>query len=336
MAKSQKKNMTVMVPTVDQVQRLRISIDTLVNEIDIEQRRCDEMLAEKRRKLDEQRAELTAIIRQATTALNQLAVPVMSDEAATPTANETETPPAPVMVSEMEVAHSVALPVQEHEMTVVQPLISNRAVFWIVVVVFIMVLFFKCDASALKPFPPIVKPEPPLVHVTEQDRILKEVNESSLTYSEKVVEATRRLVTELDMDMDSAFALAVERIKKGGEPEAFGISDHDKTIVTPSVASFVEIGVTGGVSADTPPVSNSRDSPNEPFVFAENLTAYGRWLQNRTSFSTSSDVVTPVEQPPSDSVVEHHTKDVPTTEHSTQTPATLRQVFPRYFNRSRR
>jgi len=273
-------NTTMLRPAFDHINRLRTSITTLETEIEVEQARAEEMFAEKRIQLDEQRAELTAAIKQVTAAVQQLAVshdiqitPLEVVEPVVQPSPDVDIIPPPVTMPP-----EAALPVKE----LATPLISNSAIFWIIVVVLAYFIFFRCDSPTPVPKPEpepepspviIVKPEPqPIVVTADRETILKEVNGSSLTYNEKLVEATRRLVVETDMDREGAYALAVENITKDvSTPEPSGISDYDGAATEP-----VRDLEKGGVSADTPPTFDGRAPP----VTETAISAYARWLQN--------------------------------------------------------
>ncbi len=216
---------TAPIPSVDEIYKQRTAIDALALEISNDEKLFNEANAEKKKQLRELKTALANSIRQTNTALQQLAVPVTIEVQPSPepfvdpiTISDVESIPAPVIPSITVPSPPPLIP--EPVPVIPNPVVAtpNYKPFYIIIGILICLVFFvaRCDNRPTpNPGPdPAPNPKPSPIIITKADEIIKAVNAASLTYNEKIVEATRRLTMEVGMEREAAYQYATEKITK--------------------------------------------------------------------------------------------------------------------------
>ncbi len=221
------------IPSVDEIYQQRTAIDALAQEIANDEKLFNEASAEKKKQLHSLKAALAQSIRQANTALQQLAVPVTVEVVPTPepfiesiTITDVEPTPVPAPAVPPITVPTPVVPTPEPVIPQPAPVIPNTVAvtpnykpFYIIigVLILLLVLVIQCNRKpAPNPGPdPSPNPKPSPIVITKADEIIKAVNAESLTYNEKIVEATRRLTMECGMEREAAYQYASEKITKG-------------------------------------------------------------------------------------------------------------------------
>ena len=209
---------TIPIPSIDEIYKQRTAIDALALEISNEEKLFNEANAEKKKQLRELKVALANSIRQTNLALQQLAVPVTVEVQPAPeplvdsiTITNIESPsiqsPAPVSI----------IPEPVPIIPSPQAATPNYKPFYIIIgILILLVLVFAQCHNRPNPNPdPSPNPNPSPIVITKADEIIKAVNAESLTYNEKIVEATRRLTMEVGLEREAAYQYATEKITKG-------------------------------------------------------------------------------------------------------------------------